>query len=201
MENTKKFLRRLYPHPPEGAHLSLWERQGKASAHVPMVPGWEDVAARLAATWDAEGRDVYFGVGLRRGDLGRWKRGARKDVGWVPGLFVDIDFGTSGHASKALPPDLDSAISLLGAAPFAPTIVVGSGYGLHAYYLYSEGVQSLDALGGVAQYERTLDALQSRIRDAAAQQGWHVDNTAEAARVLRVPGTRNFKATSHTRTK
>src|ERR1700690_694697 len=42
----------------------------------------------------------FLAVGLRRPELGRWRRGAVEDVAALPALFVDIDDLSSGTLRK-----------------------------------------------------------------------------------------------------
>jgi hypothetical protein len=215
-----EFFRLLYGDQPPASYLSLWRRQDKKSNHITLpnytmarvssagvISSQHDGlhwAAQVAFTWDRAGSfDTYFGVGLRRETMTpeAAKRGTKRDVRYLPGLYIDIDIGSTGHKSQVpCPADCNEAITLLAAVPLEPTAIVNSGYGLHVYYLFPE-LFDIDDVGGrpgpgaarLAEYERVLDALQSRIITAAASKGLHVDNTAEAARVLRVVGTRNYK--------
>jgi len=66
----------------------------------------------------------------------------------------------------------------------APSAIVGSGGGLHVYWAYSDNLTTAD-------WQRRANGL----RALAYQHGLICDYgvTTDAARILRVPGTRNFK--------
>ncbi len=62
-------------------------------------------------------------------------------------------------------------------------ILVSSGYGIHAYWLLEETVS-----------RREWEPLANRLRELCVEQGLIVDSSVfEASRILRIPGTFNFK--------
>ena len=66
-------------------------------------------------------------------------------------------------------------------------IIVDSGYGLHFYWVLTEVLD-----------RKTWESLSKRLRDLALADGLIVDTAVfEASRVLRVPGTFNFKDPSN----
>lgn len=142
-----------------------------------------------ALAWDAAGRNVYFGIALRR--LGFAKRGKREDCRAIPGFWLDIDLQGPSHAAKNLPATLEDAISLLQVYPQEPTLVVQSGHGLHVWWLFEEPL-TFDR-SDVLAVDQATKAWQQIAIDAAAKRGYLVDKTGDLARVLRVPGTHNHK--------
>jgi hypothetical protein len=109
--------------------------------------------------------DVFFGGATREGG------GDKSYCREVVALWVDIDFETTPKPR---------AHELLKSFPLQPSVVVGSGGGLHLYFLLEEAVSACD--------ERLEPILRCLVRalggDGAA---------AEVARIMRLPGTRNFK--------
>jgi uncharacterized protein (DUF927 family) len=62
-------------------------------------------------------------------------------------------------------------------------IMINSGYGIHAYWLLEETID-----------RREWEPLSNRLRDLCVQHNLIVDSSVfEASRVLRIPGTKNFK--------
>lgn len=119
-------------------------------------------------------------------------RGSEADVGWVVGLWIDLDTGNEGHKKANCPPDKPTALEMLSRAPLEPTWIVDSGHGFHGYWLFSEPVevtdQNRDDLKGLSvkwQHQFRLPPINP--------QGYHVDNTADLSRILRLPGTLNHK--------
>lgn len=189
------FLDALYAPPrPPGAHITVWCRQTKLSKHFPVSAGiecWVPVLLH-AADLVALGHDAYFGVGLRREGLQSGQRGGKSDVVAVPGLWIDIDIASpiGAHAAENLP-DLPTACGLIERCGFDPTIVIHSGFGVHAYWCFSSAL--LVGPGEAGRIGAACKQLQQLIIDAAAEQGLHVDVTSNVDRVLRLPDTQNFK--------
>jgi putative DNA primase/helicase len=111
--------------------------------------------------------NVYFGVATR------WLRaGSKQACAEIPALWIDMDWKEFIGGRKA-------AAELLKQFPMEPSIIVNSGHGYHVFWLLKRPVAArLDV-------EAYLKGLASALNgDRAA---------AEVARILRVPGTFNFK--------
>ena len=91
-----------------------------------------------------------------------------------------------------LPPTEDAARSLLDTAPYKPSLIVHSGHGLQVYWLFKEPA-SFDTRDDREAFSRLCRGWQQLFQQTGRDQGWHVDSTADLARVLRIPGTYNLK--------
>jgi hypothetical protein len=190
--SAQSFFDALYGEDAPG-YINIWRPRPSRSEWI-IATEHEHVAQRCVNL--AKDCDVYFGVGLRAADLGPHKRGGKDDVIALPGLYVDVDYcGTPLlEGLEGQQPDLSAARDLLDEFPLRPSIIISSGRGLHAYYLF----RKLLLIGGSAD----RDSVDSLLRDfkatwkAIGQCGaYKVDTSAiEPARVLRVPGTINWKA-------
>lgn len=191
MDEAHAFLTALYDTADTG-FLPLWvlAPDGTSETRWVCVDNL-DRAAQLVISLAAD-HQVYVGVGLHPAPLGPRHRGTEDDVSGLPGLFVDVDFGTHGHAAARLPPTEADAQTLLGAVPLAPTLVVHSGHGLHAYWLFRE-VFAIASTEERQFLRRLNDRLQATLRAAAQEKGWTLDPTADLSRVLRPPGSVNRK--------
>ena len=140
-------------------------------------------------------QNCYLGLGIRRQrpDNGSG-RGKTDDIIAIPGLWLDLDYHSPGahKASHPLPPSEDAALSLLDAAPYKPSLIVHSGHGLQIYWLFKE-LAVFDSNDDRETFGRLCRGWQSLFQQAGRDRGWHVDSTADLARVLRIPGTRNLK--------
>ncbi len=186
--DTIEFFRALYPENAQG-HTYLWTLPDKrtqvfaAAVHAEM--------AQAARKTGDTGKDVYFSVGVSERLFKAHERAKSADIVAIPALWVDIDIAGDAHAAKSLPPDYNSARSLMPEM-LDPSIVVDSGHGLHAYYLFREPLDTrTDEERSAA--EDLLRRLQGAVRARAAEHGWHVDSVPDLCRVLRVPGTLNRK--------
>ncbi len=115
-----------------------------------------------------DGENVYFGVLPRRRGV---KSGKREDVTAGTAAWIDLDADISAAEAKAR----------VSKYPVKPSYVVKSGHGYHVYWLLSERVTCED-LGKLEQLNRAIAEITGA--DAACY---------DAARILRMPGTKNWK--------
>jgi primase-like protein/DNA primase RepB-like protein len=125
----------------------------------------DDTAAAFVAAHSQE--DVYVGVASRRDA----SSGRLENCSWLSVLFADIDFKMSSEAA---------AREQVARFKISPTIVVGSGGGLHAYWWLAEPIDA----------QATL--TKARLRRLAHAVGGDLA-AAEPARILRLPDTLNHK--------
>lgn len=154
--------------------------------------GWGDSPDTLADVAEKlnEGADVFFSVcALNRDEVSDQARGALSAIQTVFGVWADIDVADPGKRSKkTYPPTLEEARTLVYGMPFKPSIVVRSGGGWHAYWLFDEPVEVAN------DEEREEASLLSRgwqrlLQGIAQAEGYDVDGTFDLPRVMRLPGT------------
>ena len=144
----------------------------------------------IAKQFVAKGADAYFGCAK----YGPLNNRTHANATYFRALWMDIDCGPA----KAAPDEkgvikgyIDQATGLSEFQKFCVTvglprpILVSSGYGIHAYWLLKETVSR-------AEWE----PLAERLRELCVEQSFIVDPSVfEASRILRIPGTFNFKQT------
>jgi P4 family phage/plasmid primase-like protien len=184
---AEAFINALYGSVKRG-FLNLWTLEDKKTR-------WYAIDNQTTLIEEAmklrETHNVYFGVGVRKEDLGEFKRGKNDDVLSLPGVWVEIDLKNGIHAADNLPSEEDVQ-SILETFPLEPSIINHSGGGLHCYWLFQEPAQLLSKQN-MQSAERMLARFQNVFIRLARAKGLHIDNTADLARVLRVPGTFNLK--------
>ena len=135
-------------------------------------------ASEIAFNLCNSGVDVYFGVNPRTG-----KAGKKENVHYVSAFHAEVDYGTDGHKKKSDYENYDEAIKAITKFNPQPTLINLSGGGLHCYWLLSAPVKT-DDIG--------VDKLES-INKYFLQQLGGDKGTHNLDRVLRIPGTYNFK--------
>lgn len=132
--------------------------------------------------------DCYFGVGLMR-PVAKG-RGKATDCVGIGGLWCDLDW-RSTKQGKPLAGNVDTLLDFIRKTiPIKPSVVVNSGGGFHLYWIFKEPWIF------ESETERQYAAKLSHdwhgwiIRQAPA---WQLENCGDLPRVLRVPGTLNFK--------
>ncbi len=148
--------------------------------------------AAVYAKEQSPAQNVYFGVGLIQGSPSG--RGKAKDVAAIGALWADIDLLGPGRDKKPLPATLDDAQGILERLPHAPSMLVHSGHGLHAYWVLKEP-WVFDTDGERDQAARLAKGWHGTVCAAAESLGWHLENLGDLTRVLRLPGTLNHKGT------
>lgn len=107
-------------------------------------------------------------------------------------MWLDIDILGPGHKAINLPANEAEALELLAMMRLAPSVLVRSGGGLQAWWLFAEPWIFADD----ADRNRAAVLAASWVMTAQAHgnaREWKVDSTKDLARVLRVAGTYNRK--------
>jgi len=176
--NTHQFLQELYPDKPPDLHILVWRNKQSF---------WFQDIQEAAIQIQNHPDDAYYGVGLSPENFGKYKRCKANKIKALPGLYAEIDVGKPGA-----PPTQEDALSLLQGNGVDPTMIVGSGGGFHAYWLFKELLvfANNDEREAAAHMNRRLCQF---LRDKAAAKGWTVDGVFDLSRVLRPVGSNNCK--------
>lgn len=209
--DTRLFLARVMAWPQEGetfAYVNVhntFEPSDKSTLRVKngktMYP-WGGRACRSVdeainyINWQAQGsgRDIYFCTSTQAMAARKDGKGGRvyysamrsqEQAVKLKALFIDIDLkeGDNGYSSMA---ELSAALGsfLKNSGMPRPTMMVMTGGGVHVYWLLLKPLE-------INEWLELAYALNEAIR----RHGLKCDSqcTIDAARVLRVPGTKNFK--------
>ena len=191
-----QYLARLFPDPPpdawlvvsrtdpSGAFPSAWFR----AAELPAAVDW---LAQHAAQFN-----VYVAMGLH--DPAHTplpaSRGTRETVCAIPGLWAELDHNQGAHAAVSRLPSPDALLAFLARVPVPASLLVDSGGGLHAYWLFRE-CWCFDTREEQHCAAELMHRFQHTLQVRAAAQGWSIDSTYDLARVLRPVGSMNHKTT------
>jgi hypothetical protein len=161
----------------EPATAHDWNLVSRLRDFVPVRDGAFDLSRveRFIAATTAERMEAYFGVALRTPDAATHRRGDAAHCATLTTLFVDADFKKLGEAATR---------QRLKTFATQPSIVVNSGGGVHPYWLLAT---PLDLQTFYRETRALLQRLAYHVADI-------VDTgVSEPARVLRIPGSLNFK--------
>lgn len=192
---TRDFLQVLWPEDLSGIfYLSTIEKKGDAKALIDTY-WFDDIGEAAGYIPKLNGADIYYGVGLaKERPAGRNSKKVRckaDNVAAIPALWVDLDVEKKGSKKRYFP-DRGSARTFLMSLPLTPSILVWSGGGYHAYWLFEEPVEINN--DGERQFFSDLsEGWQKYMRDRAGRDGIAIDSTFNLDRILRVPGTVNHK--------
>jgi hypothetical protein len=190
----ERMLTLLYPDPPADAWLVIsWpDTQGNFASHWFTLQQQSDVCPFLLQ--QSSTFNTYIGVGLRHpaSQCSAYKRGDSAEVYALPGLWIECDHAQGAHAAKNLPTPFQLS-GFLQSLPFTFSLLIDSTGGYHGYLLFKE-LWVLETPEERATAQLLLRRFQRTIQLFAAEKGWHIDTTADLARVLRPAGTFNHKS-------
>ena len=188
MSEVKDFLEILFQHKPPELYILIWTLPEKKSFWA------KTVGEAIQRVGELTESNVYVGVGLSNKNYGPNRRCEAKEIAGIVGLWADIDIAGPPHKKANLPPDEASVGSLIEETGLKPTLLIHTGHGFHTWWLFKEPwIFESDE-------ERTKAASLAQgwsdtLRIRARTHGWDIDATGELARVMRVPGTTNYKGT------
>ena len=181
--DASQFLIELWGERPPGQVL-VWRLPGKKSV-------WYFDLTKVRIDGFAAS-DIYTGVGLAAPgiDLKATERVLAENVIAIPALWAEVDIKGPAHQKQNLPVTYEAAYALLDQMPLMPTIVVNSGHGLQAWWLFNEPWIFAD------EAERKLAAeiakwWNGKLKELAAP--LDIDAVHDLARVMRLPETTNHK--------
>lgn len=183
------FLTALWGAPPPGPVL-VWTQPDKLSR---WYRTFDTVDADLL---EHESHEIYFGAGLAPAHgvrLTSRTRVKEQDVAGIAGLWADVDVAHPVHAKAAnLPPDRKRAIDVLDRLPIKATILVDTGHGIHAWWLFPEPwIFSCAEQRDLAR--KAIKWWQATMKELFSERGWTIDSTHDLSRLMRLPGTCNGK--------
>lgn len=182
--NSLEFMEELFDTKPNDNFVLVWELKNKRST-------WFKDLMHAATHIDNHPHDIYYGVGTSPANLGGKNRCTANKIAGIPGFYADIDIGEK-DTGKKYPPSLDAALKLLHDDGADPSMIVHTGGGIHAYWLFKEFWEFEDR----AEREQAAELSKRMcmwLKGKAKKNGWTIDSVYDLARILRPPGTFNAK--------
>jgi hypothetical protein len=187
-DHALRFFTTLYPREDlHGGQIGICQRSNMSAAWYDVLASEVERAAEYAVKL---GTDVYFHCVLHDANKAG-QRGNNASATKYVALWADIDLAEAGKAKHYPPGEL--ALKKLAAMEFPPSMIVNSGNGLHGYWLLDEPVAVEDYPDLPGRFQAYLT---THLVDPDTGEAYELDPTGDDARVLRVPGTINPKATS-----
>jgi uncharacterized protein (DUF927 family) len=166
----------------------LWTKQrGIFSFNISDLTQRENMAHKAVELSDS-GVDVWHSVNPVNVEPTNGKRGDETVVSFQIACVVDIDIRSKAHKGdpSKLAADFDEAKSFL---PFTPSLIIHSGYGLHAYYIFNTPIEITDDNRETLKHRNNLLLDIIRLKS----NGKKIDGVGDLPRVMRTPGTFNYK--------
>ena len=186
--DTANFFNQLYGKITAPNFAYLWTKQnGIFSFNISDVT--QRIAmAKKAVELSSIGVDVWHSVNPVCVQPTNDKRGDETVVSYQIACVVDIDIRSVAHKGdpSLLAANFDEAKSFL---PFTPSLLIHSGYGLHAYYIFDTPIEITD---GNRESLKHRNNLMIDITRKNAD-GKTIDGVGDLPRVMRTPSTFNYK--------
>lgn len=183
--NTEEYLHRLYAGITEGVLGVTYFKNNKT------VNKWftkEQIPQMAAFIRHAGARvNTFLCLNPRKANLGAARRGSEEDIACIVGAYCDFDIKSVAHAQERLPQSNEELFAFIGELPLKPTVLTFSGNGYHAIWLFEEPLPVETGVPVIKGWEQYVNAV------ARNKYGWIFDSVADAARMLRAVGSRNFK--------
>ena len=144
--------------------------------------------ARKAVELSDKCLDIWHSVNIVNIEPTSFKRGDETVVSYQIACVVDIDIRSDAHKGDPtkLADSFDEAKSFL---PFTPSLIIHSGYGLHAYYIFETPIKITN--DNREEIKRRNNLLLDVIRSRA--NGITIDGVGDLPRIMRTPSTLNYK--------
>lgn len=146
-------------------------------------------ADSFARSLDTERNNVYVMVNeVKTLAPSSHGRGDASQITRLKALWADLDFKDSGLGTPAASAEVIDMLS--GMVNAEPTAIVFSGYGLQPYWAIDDGDINTNNRVYMMGLLKRWGQLVQRV---ASISGGHVDAVYDLPRVLRAPGTKNYK--------
>ncbi|NLK87808.1 MAG: hypothetical protein GX279_09990 [Clostridiaceae bacterium] len=185
-----KFLQTLFEYN-EDNYILIWIYDGENRKESHWFKDWQAAAEFIQKIGNST--NVYVGVGLSGKDYGTDYRCKQNDIAGITGLWLDLDILDPAHKKPNLPVTVDDAMKLFGWLEHQPTILIHSGHGLQAYWVFNEP-WTFDSDAEREDARNLSKRFIYAFKQQAHKYGWDVDSVFNLDRVLRVPGTMNCKS-------
>ena len=132
--------------------------------------------------------DIWHSVNIVNIEPTSSRRGDESVVSYQIACVIDIDIRSDAHKGEPslLAADFNEAKLFL---PFTPSLIIFSGYGLHAYYIFDTPIAITEE--NREEIKRRNNLLIDVVRQKA--NGKKIDGIGDLPRVLRTPETFNYK--------
>lgn len=193
MNTAEEWLHRMFDAVPGLAQVVAIEHGTSKTTN--MTGSDPALLSAWAGKRDRPGHGLYWRVTTMSQQPPAGKRGGAADACALVCLWADLDYGTAGHKPQPgglpLPPTADAAMALVDGLP-EPTAWIHSGGGWYPIWQLAEPVLVTDE--NRHRVKALSEGWQHAIGRAAAARGWHYDvGVGDLARVLRLPGSTNWK--------
>lgn len=188
-KSQAEFYQTLFGLKPDPAFILIWNLPDKKSAWFQNLEKAYNYVLKIGT----KKKDIYYGLGLSPKDFGEKKRCSADEIIAIPGVWLDVDYQEKVHKKNNLPPNKEEASFLIHSLPINPTIIIHSGHGLQALWLFNEWFEISDQNSRL-EAKKLVTGWNKLAQIQASRKNWTIDSTHDLSRLFRAPGSVNYKA-------
>ena len=185
----KDFLTEMYRGCKDGC-ITVTTLPDRRNLHFPVTE-IDEAAEAIEAL--GQTRHTYYNTALRKPGLDEYTRGGEEDIHSVVCMFADIDIAGPAHKQTALPETKEAVLSFLDDLQLPASYIIDSGNGIHAIWLLEEPF-TIGSPDDFHLIKAISTGFGAHIIREGQKHGWLLDNVQDIPRMLRAPGTLNFKS-------
>jgi hypothetical protein len=182
----EQFFETLFGTKPPNDFILAWEK------HNGLSSWFCDINEAADYIREHSSHDIYVGCGTSRQNMGPKKRCRADLIAGIPGLWLDLDMKDPAHKQANLPATEEEVQAILSCFPLKPTIDIHSGHGRQFWWALSE-FWSFESTEERLKAASLMQRFNVMFRNHAKSLGFALDMTFDLARILRIPGTTNYK--------
>lgn len=195
------FLNEIFEYLEDEDYFYIWNKKNKQTFwtnDIPQAVKYADEECKKT------GNDLYIPVGsgispnlierINSSPDIEYKQYLETEIKKFSGFYLDIDIETPGssHKKSNLPKTIEDALKILDSCWIKPTLIINSGYGFHCWWLFKEPfeIENEDDFNFI---KTRLKAFNNAFAVNAKDLGFEIDHLFDLKRLLRIPGTYNYK--------
>ena len=187
--STEAFLQELY-HDCEDGCITVTTLPDGRNQHISVT----DIERAAGIIRNQGSRtNTYYGMALRRQGLVSRIRGGLDDIHTVVCMYADIDIKGPAHKQNDLPATPAEVDEFLKSLSLPASFIIRSGNGVHVIWCLEQPyvIHTDDERAYIAAVS---SGFGSYIVSEGGKKGWKLDSVQDITRMLRAPGTLNFKS-------
>ena len=199
--NTENFLRRVFHATNSNLFSHIWQlnllKKNVGKTQFFKIENLNEMA-NTVSRFNKKPFGVSFSMGLTDkpvlSNKKHHKKASDSDIVAIPCLWCDIDIQSDVHAEENLFPNVEAVLSMIDSElqprGLSPNIIVNSGYGIHAYWIFDSPIV-FNSNDDRQLAKSLLTNIQAVIR--LCSKDYSIDKTDDLSRSLRIPGSVNWK--------
>lgn len=193
---TAEFLTTLFHKKTNGSFILIWEKflPDSSGQELKTSTWFKDVndAIEYCREDHQSPADLYVGCGVSPRDCGPNRRCIANEIAGIPAVWLDVDILDPAHKKPNLPENEETARAIIDEFPLKPTMIIHSGHGYQCWWVFNQFI-AFTKPEWRTEISELVHKFVWSMRDLSRSKGYDLDMTFDLARVMRIPGSKNYK--------